>query len=106
MFEKFMEETKARHDELEEKIIQMSEDRAKEFIGKYSGIISDYVLDEVQEAKIKYIVNGFINLAAIKDVHEDFVLTYYDALSSLRVVDLGVLKQYHQFAIGNYEADF
>lgn len=106
MLEKFMEETKTRQEELEKKIIQMSEEKMKEFTSKYFGIVTDYVLDEVQEEKIKYIVNGFINLASIEDIKEDFVFSYYDMLIDLRVVDLGVLKLYHNYSQGNLEGDF
>jgi hypothetical protein len=106
MLEKFMEETQARQEELEKKIIQMSEEKMKEFTSKYFGIVTDYVLDEVQEEKIKYIVNGFINLASIEDIKEDFVFSYYDILIDLRVVDLGVLKLYHNYSQGNLEGDF
>lgn len=96
MLEKFMIETKKRIDELEEKLVQLEPDRYKEFSGKYFGIVTDYVTDEVQEEKIKYIVNGFINLASMTNVTEDFVLYYYDTLKNLRIVDIAVLKQYYE----------
>lgn len=67
----------------------------QEFRGKYFGIIVDYVIDEVQEEKIKYIVNGFINLASIENPNEDFVLFYYDTLRELRIVDIAILKLYY-----------
>lgn len=95
MLEKFMIETKKRIDELEEKLIQLEADQYKEFAGKYFGIITDYVIDEVQEEKIKYIVNGFVNLASMQNIKEDFVLYYYDTLKNLRLVDIAVLKLYY-----------
>ena len=94
MLEKFMIETKKRIDELEEKLIQLEPDQYKEFAGKYFGIVTDYVIDEVQEEKIKYIVNGFVNLASMQNIKEDFVLYYYDTLKDLRLADIAVLKLY------------
>ena len=96
MLERFMIETKKRVNELEEKLIKLEPEKYKEFSEKYFGIVTDYVIDEVQEEKIKYIVNGFINLASIKDIKEDFVLYYYDTLKSLRIVDIAVLKLYYE----------
>lgn len=99
MLIKLMEELKARIDELEEKIQMMPEEKAKEFTTNIFGIVTDYVLDEVQEEKIEYIVNGFINLASVEDISEDFVLNYYDTLNSLRMTDIRILKYYYNFFI-------
>lgn len=93
-YEKFMEITNERCQELEDKLEKLSEASRRKFITEYFGIVSDYVLDEKQEEKIKYIVNGFINLASIENSKEDFVLTYYDALKELRMVDIAVLRTY------------
>jgi len=95
MFVKFMEEMQTRQDEFEDKVLRLDEESAKKIRTDFFGIVSDVVLDEVQEEKIKYIVNGFINLASIPNAKEDFVLIYYDTLNSLRVVDLGLLIIYN-----------
>ena len=63
MFIKFMEEIKCKVEILEEKLKNMTKENYIEFRDKYFGLVSDYVLDEVQEEKIKYITNGFINLS-------------------------------------------
>lgn len=55
-------------------------------------IVMDYVIDEPQEEKIKYMVNGFVDLTSHENVSEDFVLTYYDVLKELRMVDISVLR--------------
>lgn len=93
-YEKFIEITNERCQELEDKLEKLSEASRSKFITEYFGIVSDYVLDEKQEEKIKYIVNGFINLASIENSKEDFVLTYYDTLKELRMVDIAVLRTY------------
>lgn len=95
MLEKFMIETKKRIDELEEKLLQLEPEQYKKFACQYFGIVTDYVIDEVQEEKIKYIVNGFVNLASMQNIKEDFVLYYYDTLKDLRLVDIAVLKLYY-----------
>lgn len=95
MFERFMIEMKDRLIVLEEKLIELDPDKFIEFKDKYFGLISDYALDEVQEEKIQYIANGFVNAAGIQELSEDFVLMYYDTLKELRVLDIGVLTFYY-----------
>ncbi|CEO10752.1 Uncharacterised protein [[Clostridium] sordellii] len=95
MFEKFMLEIKDRVQILENRLGNMSDDQFNEFKEKYFVLISDYIVEEVQEEKIKYLANGFINLAEIRDINEDFVLMYYDTMKELRIRDIGVLKFYN-----------
>lgn len=102
MLEKFMIETKKRQGDLEEKLLKLDVDKVNEITGKYFGIVTGYVKDEVQEEKIKYLVNGFINLSSFENINEDFVLTYYDTLKTLRMVDIGVLKYYGELIQQSY----
>lgn len=96
MFEEFMLQIKNRILVLEERLTKLEPDEFIKFKEYYFGIISDYALDEVQEEKIQYIANGFINIAGMKNPSEDFILTYYDTLKELRMVDIGVLKFYYE----------
>ena len=96
MFIEFMNNIKDKINILEDRLNNMNHEQYLEFKDKYFGLISDYVLDEVQEAKIKYITNGFINLCEVDKINEDFVLTYYDALKDLRIIDIAVLKLYSE----------
>ena len=48
-YEKFMEITNERCQELEDKLEKLSEVSRRKFITEYFGIVSDYVLDEKQE---------------------------------------------------------
>lgn len=57
-------------------------------------LVLDYVGDEPQEGKIKYLVTGFMNIAEHEKITEDFVLVFYDTLRDLRIIDLTVLKLY------------
>ncbi len=54
-----------------------------------------YIVDEPQEKKICYMVNGIVNLSGHEEIKEDFVLLYYDTLKELRLVDIGILKFYY-----------
>lgn len=67
----------------------------KQQIDKLYGYVMDYVIDEQQQDKIKYMVNGFVKLTEHENVTEDFVLTYYDVLKELRIVDIAVLRLYN-----------
>lgn len=96
MYEEFMIETKQRVRFLEDRLRNLTEEQYKNFKDNYFGLVSDYVFEEVQQEKIKYLVNGLINIAEIPNVNEDFVLTYYDVLKELRVRDIGVLKFYYE----------
>lgn len=94
MIEEFMRETRVRQSEVEEKLLALEEEDLKEVKGKYFGLVLDYVIETKQEEKIKYIVNGFINLTEIKKLKEDVVLIYYDLLDGLNILDIRVLKIY------------
>lgn len=97
MLERFMFETKQRILELEENLKDKSENELREFKEKYFGLITDYVVDEAQEEKIKLLVTGFINLAGMRDITEDFVFLYFDILKDLRMIDIYVLKISYAF---------
>lgn len=64
----------------------------KEQIDRLFQYVLDSAIDEQQEEKIKYMVNGFVQITDHDFVSEDFVLTYYDVLKELRVVDISVLR--------------
>ncbi|GIN11406.1 hypothetical protein J26TS2_12730 [Shouchella clausii] len=61
-------------------------------LDKIYGLIMDYVIEEPQLDKVDFIINGFENLFYYDHITEDFVLTYYDVLKSLRLVDISTLK--------------
>lgn len=97
MIELFMVETKRRQNELEKKLNQLSEEQLKVFKDKYFGLVLDYVAENKQEEKIKYIVNGFINIATMDNIKEDVMLIYYDILDELNVLDIMVFRTYDYF---------
>jgi len=64
----------------------------KEKIDRLYNYVMDYVIDEQQEEKIHYMVNGFVNITNHENITDDFILTYYDVLRELRMVDISVLR--------------
>lgn len=95
MYIKFMEEVKRDISIIESNLERLNTVSLLNFKDKYFGYISDYVFEEVQEEKIKYLETGLVNLSAMDDVKEDFVLYYYDTLKNLRIMDLMILKAYN-----------
>ncbi len=104
--DKFISEIKEREIELNKRLSELEGNLQDNFKSKYFGYVFDYALGELQEDKIKYLVNGLINLSEHEKITEDFVLTYYDTLQSLRLVDLAVLKMYYDITYGNDKRDY
>jgi len=93
--ERLITEVKKHEDELNQRLSRLESGSIIKFRDTYLGIISDYVIDEVQEDKIEFIVNGLVNLAGYEIIQDDFVLTYYDTLRDLRIIDIAILKMYY-----------
>ena len=97
------------HENIEDRVMEIEELLAKQpkryesIKNKYFGLISDYVLEEVQEEKIKYLANGFINTIRLETINENSILDYYDTLSQLRLVDIVVLKTFYSSDIDEQE---
>lgn len=72
--------------------LESKSDEQKEQIDQLFQYVLDYVIDEQQEEKIQYMVNGFVNITEHDHVSTDFVLTYYDVLKELRMIDIAVLR--------------
>lgn len=50
--------------------------------------ILDFIIDEQQEEKVEFIVNGFENIVVYRLNDEDIILTYLDVLHELRMFDI------------------
>lgn len=83
-----------RQDELNEAINNLSADMKEQIKGIYFEMLMDYSIDEPQEEKIKYLVNGYINVARIPNPQEDVVRSFYDTLAQMNMLDIRVLKLY------------
>ena len=87
----FTEEIHAKISSLRENLESKNVEQ-KEKIDQLYNFVMDYVIDEQQEEKIHYMVNGFVNITNHDHVSDDFILTYYDVLKELRMVDISVLR--------------
>lgn len=92
---KFAEELNERVQEISIHFEEKTEEQKKK-IDQLFQFVLDYVIDEPQEEKIKYMVNGFLSLTKHEKISDDFVLTYYDVLKELRIVDISVLRLMYQ----------
>ena len=102
MYNLWLENIEDRVMEIEELLAKQPK-RYESIKNKYFGLISDYVLEEVQEEKIKYLANGFINTIRLETINENNILDYYDTLSQLRLVDIVVLKTFYSYGIDEQE---
>lgn len=91
----FVEQLHEKHNDLIKNLQKQTEKNRKK-IDQLLLYILEITIDEYQEEKIEYIVNGYLNLTTHQEFTSDFVMHYYDMLKQLRLVDLSVLKLYNQ----------
>ena len=82
-------------EELNTRLGKLEAKQQEEVKDIYFPLVSDYVGNEKQIEKIKFIVNGFINLTAGINMQEDTTIMYYDTLEQLSLLDLRILKLYN-----------
>ena len=59
------------------------------------GALAVYVgIDEIQEKKIEYNINGYANILNGSEVNEDFSLTFFKTLAQLNELDIRILRCY------------
>lgn len=84
-----------RQDELNNNIMRLTDEIAAQNIKNlYFEMLLDYAINEPQEDKLKYFVNGYINVASIPNPQEDVVRTFYDTLAQMNLLDIRVFKLY------------
>lgn len=94
-----------RQDEFNDAVNSLEDEIAKKDVeGKYFEMLMDYSLDEPQEEKIKYLVNGYINVARIPHPQEDVVRSFYDTLEQMNLLDIRVFRLYNPFNNNNDNA--
>ncbi len=87
-----------RQDEFNAVVNSLEDEIAKKDVeGKYFEMLMDYSLDEPQDEKIKYLVNGYINVARIPHPQEDVVRSFYDTLKQMNLLDIRVFRLYNPF---------
>lgn len=92
MYERFMLEVRNKSADFESRLEKLEADQLEWFQDVVFPLVSDYVFENKQEEKIKYLVNGFLNAASMKITSEDILLLYYDTLDRLSTLDLILLK--------------
>lgn len=82
------------HDELiavqMERLAQQGMDNM--FRTQYCEMLLDAICDEIQEIKVAYNVNGYINLMCVDDPNEDMALMFFKTLAQLNELDIKVLR--------------
>ena len=87
------------------KFDEISEERRDNFSNEFSELIIDYISEERDEEKIEFIVNGITNLIDDNRAIDNTSL-YFDALKSLRKIDILVLKQFDYNTPEYFENNF
>ena len=83
-----------RQEELEERLLKLeSNEKEKQYLATLSEMLLDQIVDEIQEQKVDYNVNGYINLIKT-NANEDMALMFFKTLSQLNDLDLRVLRSY------------
>ena len=83
-----------RQDELNQAINDLSGDMKEKIKGVYFEMLMDYSINEPQEEKVNYLVNGYINVAKSQNPQEDVVRSFYDTLEQMNMLDIRVFKLY------------
>jgi len=68
----------------------------------YCEMLLDAICDEIQEIKVAYNVNGYINLMCTDDPNEDMALMFFKTLAQLNELDIKVLKIFSNDNEENY----
>lgn len=89
----FIKSLQSEIESLKLKFSEISENSKERFKEEFSEMIIDYIADERDEDKIKYIANG---IKSLLDDTKNFDNTslYFDTLKNLRNIDILILKKY------------
>lgn len=87
MFSKLVD----RADELEERLELI---QSEEYVKNLTEMLLDQIVDEIQVQKVKYQVNGYINIITSDNQNEDMALIFFKTLAQLSDLDIRVLSMY------------
>lgn len=73
-----------------ESLIESNQDQM--FRTQYCEMMLDAIYDEIQESKVRYGINGYINLMCVENPSEDMTLMFFKTLTELSDLDIQVLK--------------
>lgn len=66
----------------------------RDFLQLSNEMLLDNIVDEIQTSKVKYSVNGYINLIQTEDANLDMSLMFFKTISALNDIDIRILKTY------------
>lgn len=106
--EVLLSELSKRVEEIEENLSSKTDDE-KLALNDLMGYVYEKATQTVQEEKISYMLDGFINLTKIEKISADITYIYYDTLDQLTILDLSVLKflfkkQFYSQNIDGYDS--
>lgn len=84
-----------RIDIIEEELNNTSITRKKMIKNNFAGIICDYVIEEKEVNKVRYMANGFVSLVQKEKIDESTLIEFYNILLELREIELILLIDYH-----------
>ncbi|WP_100334131.1 hypothetical protein [Bacillus alkalisoli] len=87
----FITELQERVSVIEENYLAMTSENRLLIEEFFAGLICDYVIDEQEAEKIRYIANGFVSLTGQETLMEEQTILYLDILKNLRLIDLKIL---------------
>lgn len=101
---RFIHELMSRMDKIEENLSKLSEENLKKIKEYFAGLLCEYVIDEQEEEKIRYIANGFVSLTGQENLETQQTILYLDILKNLRLIDLKILFDMNKVILhdGNY----
>ena len=80
----------------------LENNQAHMFRTQYCEMMLDAIYDEIQESKVKYGINGYINLMCVDNPSEDMALMFFKTLTELSDLDIKVLKCFSHEHEENY----
>lgn len=82
---------------LETKYLGLNEEMQARYNSTYVEMLLDNIVDERQEEKIEWNINGFVSMMS-NDSNDNVMQIFFDTLSELTVLDVDVLKMHDTFS--------
>ncbi|UDB47223.1 hypothetical protein [Bacillus safensis] len=89
-----LQEIFRRQEELELAINKLSDEDIPFYENEVFSLVIDIAEQETQKEKIKLIINGFETILEDNILDENKIITYYDVLKELRIIDIRRLLQH------------
>ncbi len=98
---RLLEELSARVTDLESNYDSLSEEMQEKYRGIYVEMLLDNVVDERQEEKVRWNINGFVNTMT-NESNENVMQIFFDTLGELTVLDIDTLRMYETVSEVNW----